>query len=1534
MKKRVNFFIVALLVLILAGTLMACDETGKIKTPTHLSFVNPYITSSSFSPVFLTGEGMQAQEDDFNFSKVKLQVEYSDGTKGDAITLTESMLAPDNTGDYRTGNGWQTFTVQYTVNNVTVKGTFRVYTRLRTEADFATMTFVTNGGSPNDFTKKVTKGSIYTTYSSFTSVFTQVTKANHTLLGWVILPQDFDFSKKTAAEINAKANALAAVNIYSPTAWPTDIEITRNVAFCAVWQENTTQVTFDYNFARFNIAQNLWQSFRSTATDTSMFAPNAALPRPNIPDNAIAGWKFTGWFSDSDLTLVRSFNQQVGGTDFTLYAKWERVYYSITFNLVGGTLNDKYYIVEEDGDLFEKVNPTDLAHPTLLKGEVIRYDSTGAISSVAYTDLDYGVKLNGTQSHYLTRTMTTVENNHYIFKGLYAEGYYYTFRGWYEDREYTKPKTLNDTYTVENKNIVLYAKWEINTNLADQYYEGYLFKDKYIVKADGTIKLTGVNDVNIAEIRLPNRLDGKDITEIADDTFYGCNLLSKFSINETSLLTKIGARAFRFCSKLDTISVIRTNGDVEDIAATTANLKIVSVGKDAFRGTTWLSAHPSTWITIGKVLVKFNGLESTKKIIPISEKTPEDNELGTALITYGNELNKVDRISADAFVGLSRLTHITIPNSIQTIENDAFAECSNLAIIKVQEKLGGGYNLKDVGGTSFSQTAWFKYPSIEDNNFAQYGALILGNIYYRFAGSKAITTTMVTIPSGISLIASDAFQDYGNIRSITFLDKASIKKIGVNAFNDTAWYTLTANANNGFVIVNGIVLGYIGRGQNVTSSDGQTTLKAVYIPEKDADGKNVTTIATNAFYGYYVDSIDAISMPETITEIQPYSFRGATRLKTLTYLGTAKEHIFDGLTVSNSLPVIYENSFDGAVSGVLVSSQMTLFISDETHTSGSSLYKTATTNIDQIYYKIYTAKNTFLSRLENNGIRVKANTLPQRYVASPGWSIRAEWEQTSALDPENKNCAVLVIMRSDGLPYETPLLLEYINSETINSALTTTVPHSLTINYNAFSCQFDYHVEPKIQSITIDNGASENSQMSRAQYYETSKRFVYAGGKITINYLDAGVASRTIALIDCVGSSVAIKGFTVSSIGTKTLKFTYSTQLQSVECNYQYTVNKIENVDIDFNEPLQVDIDSVVDLGNIILKIIRNDIADGGQIFDEGGSGYAYDNVFMDNGKVKIVKVDGVEAAKFNTSSYGIHTITVKYGSDTLGWTSEIDMEYEVVLSTAQSWYLFNALTTTTELSHLVNGVDVYKGTAAITGIKTGHLATIVIPRYIDTIISGVNYRLDVVEIADSAFSGNNILVNVYLSPSLNKIGNSAFLNCLKLALVAFSEGEVQLADIGSRAFEGCAALKSVTMPQSLSTIGNSAFKNTGLEAIDLSQTQIIEISDSAFAESLLLASVTLPSVLEEIGNNAFKGCVSLASISLGNSITYIGTYAFYHCNDNLSVTIGATVPPSLQAMAFGTETSTYRIEVPAASVNAYKAATGWTVYSNIIFGI
>ena len=180
----------------------------------------------------------------------------------------------------------------------------------------------------------------------------------------------------------------------------------------------------------------------------------------------------------------------------------------------------------------------------------------------------------------------------------------------------------------------------------------------------------------------------------------------------------------------------------------------------------------------------------------------------------------------------------------------------------------------------------------------------------------------------------------------------------------------------------------------------------------------------------------------------------------------------------------------------------------------------------------------------------------------------------------------------------------------------------------------------------------------------------------------------------------------------------------------------------------------------------------------------------------------------------------------------------------------------------------------------------------------------------------------------------------------AITQNEISLTDlqsveigdcvtsIGNYAFFDCKSLTSVTIPNSVTSIGDSAFQNcSGLTSITIPNS-VTSIGGSAFRNCRILTSITIPNSVTSIGANAFRQCSGLTSVTIGNGVTIIENSVFRDCSGLTGVTVNATTPPTLRNANAFYSTNDCPIYVPAASVDAYKAASGWTDYASRIQAI
>ena len=153
---------------------------------------------------------------------------------------------------------------------------------------------------------------------------------------------------------------------------------------------------------------------------------------------------------------------------------------------------------------------------------------------------------------------------------------------------------------------------------------------------------------------------------------------------------------------------------------------------------------------------------------------------------------------------------------------------------------------------------------------------------------------------------------------------------------------------------------------------------------------------------------------------------------------------------------------------------------------------------------------------------------------------------------------------------------------------------------------------------------------------------------------------------------------------------------------------------------------------------------------------------------------------------------------------------------------------------------------------------------------------------------------------------------------------------IGSWAFAQCSALTDVSISESVTTIGGDAFRECSiLEEINL-PTGLTQLGTGVFLYCDALRTITVPEGVTKIGSDTFEFCPNLSSITFPSGLTEIGPWALKGAYNLASITCKATTPPSLGSEVFSGVNNSIPVYVPASSVEAYKAANGWSAFTNI----
>jgi hypothetical protein len=168
--------------------------------------------------------------------------------------------------------------------------------------------------------------------------------------------------------------------------------------------------------------------------------------------------------------------------------------------------------------------------------------------------------------------------------------------------------------------------------------------------------------------------------------------------------------------------------------------------------------------------------------------------------------------------------------------------------------------------------------------------------------------------------------------------------------------------------------------------------------------------------------------------------------------------------------------------------------------------------------------------------------------------------------------------------------------------------------------------------------------------------------------------------------------------------------------------------------------------------------------------------------------------------------------------------------------------------------------------------------------LSNITFGSGLSRIGSIAFAESTLLEFVFFPSNIRTIGEGAFLYCLKLTTVVFSEG---LVNIEPLAF-AVTGLRSLSIPSTVLAIGQFAFYGNPLVTVNLFDGLQI-IGNGTFALNFNLREVEIPSTVSTIGYQAFYGCSNLTTVVLNEGLIHIGELAF--CGTNVTVLV---VPSSV----------------------------------------
>ena len=233
----------------------------------------------------------------------------------------------------------------------------------------------------------------------------------------------------------------------------------------------------------------------------------------------------------------------------------------------------------------------------------------------------------------------------------------------------------------------------------------------------------------------------------------------------------------------------------------------------------------------------------------------------------------------------------------------------------------------------------------------------------------------------------------------------------------------------------------------------------------------------------------------------------------------------------------------------------------------------------------------------------------------------------------------------------------------------------------------------------------------------------------------------------------------------------------------------------------------------------------------------------------------------------------------------------------------------------------------AVTFASGSQLQTIGKWAFMSTAVAAIEILEGVTELPDGVFKNCLSLTEITLPSNLVSVGGGCFYNCKALTTVNVCADNLTIAD---RAFYSCESLETINSANPLqlsSDISKLGMEFEGCKSLKAVSVAGGMIGSFAFDGCESLVSVGIAEGVKTIGEYAFDGCTSLKRILLPASLQEIKHETFRNVVFE-EITCLAVTPPSIRDNTF-TDYSAH-LCVPAESMAAYAAATGWKEFSNI----